>query len=103
MTAPADTGSHTTLAAHRYPRWSPDGKQIAFQRFRDVAPQTIYVMSADGQHQRPILPDPPRNAPAHRFFPRYSADGERLLFYESKPLGDIDVTNLIVQRIGGRK
>ena len=60
-------------------------------------------MSADGQHQRPILLDPPRNAPAHRFFPRYLADEERLLFYESKPLGDIDVTKLIVQRIGGRK
>ena len=71
------------------PDWSPDGTQIVFERFIDIengiAPKTIYVMSTDGQHQRPVLRDPPRNGPLTlRYFPRWSADGQRILFSESK-------------------
>ena len=47
--------------------WSPDGTQIVFERFipikNGINPKTIYVMSADGQQQRPVLPDPPLNGP----------------------------------------
>lgn len=90
------------------PDWSPDGTQIVFERFIDIetgiSPKTIYVMSADGQHQHPALPDPPLNGPpTFRYFPRWSADGQRILFYESKWFRDGDTLHLIVKRIGGGK
>lgn len=89
------------------PDWSPDGTQITFERFirvPGISPKTIYVMSADGQHQRPALPDPPLHAPpTFTFFPRWSADGQRILFAEVKWFETGDVEKLIVQRIGGRK
>ena len=90
------------------PDWSPDGRQIVFERFINIAnginPKTIYVMDADGQHQRRVLPDPPLDGPLTlRYFPRFSADGERILFYEDKWFKEGDVVRFIVQRIGGRK
>lgn len=89
------------------PDWSPDGTQIVFERFLKIpgiSPKTIYVMDADGQHQRRVLPDPPLDGPpTFRYFPRWSADGQRILFYESKWLKDGDVKSFIVQQIGGRK
>ena len=87
------------------PDWSPDGTRIAFERFLrrpGIAPKTIYVMSAEGQHPRPALPDPgPNDPPTFRHFPRWSVDGQRLLFYESKWFRDGDTKRFIIQRIGG--
>ena len=90
------------------PDWSPDGTQIVFERFvpigNGISPKTVYVMSADGQHQRPVLPDPPPKGPLTlRYFPRWSADGQRILFAEVKWFPDGDVEKLIIQRIGGGK
>ena len=90
------------------PDWSPDGTQIVFSRFirikNGISPKTIYVMDADGQHQRPVLPDSPRNGPRTlRYFPRWSADGLRILFAEVQWFPDGDVEKLIVQRLGGAK
>ena len=88
--------------------WSPDGTQVTFERFiripNGIGPKTIYVMDADGTNQRPLLPDQPLDGPLIlRYFPRWSADGQRILFSESKWLKDGDVEHLIVQRIGGEK
>ena len=89
------------------PDWSPDGTRIAFERFTrqpGIVPKTIYVMSADGQHQRPVLPDPPPKGPLTlRYFPRWSADGQRILFSEVQWLEKGDVEKLTIQRIGGGK
>ena len=89
------------------PDWSPDGTQIVFERFLKIpgiSPKTIYVMDADGQHQRRVLADPPLDGPpTFRYFPRWSADGRRVLFYESKWFRDGDVKGFIVQQIGGGK
>ena len=96
-----------TDALSSTPDWSPDGTQIAFERFikipNGINPKTIYVMDADGQHQRPVLPDPPLGPPTFRYFPRWSADGQRLLFYEGQWFKEGDVLQLIVQQVDGTK
>ena len=96
-----------TDAPSAAPDWSPDGTQIVFERFIEINginPKTIYVMDADGQHQRRVLPDPPLDGPpTFRYFPRWSADGERILFAEVQWFPDGDVEKLIVQRIDGTK
>ena len=97
-----------TDALSSTPDWSPDGTQIAFERFikipNGINPKTIYVMDADGQHQRPVLPDPPLDGPPmFRYFPRWSADGQHILFYEGQWFKEGDVLQLIVQQVGGSK
>ena len=75
------------------PDWSPDGTQIVYEKFINnlvrrpgfaagLSHKNIYVMSADGENQRPLLPDPKLGAATvtMRFFPRWSADGRRLVF-----------------------
>lgn len=101
------TGIEDAKEQSAAPDWSPDGRQITFERFIPTAginPKTIYVMSTDGQHQRPALSDPPiGDTPIMRFFPRWSADGQRVLFSEVQWLEKGDAKNIIVQRIGGGK
>jgi TolB protein len=70
------------------PRWSPDGKQIAFLSLRkqdhelankhDLAFHWyLYVMDADGQHQRRVT-----KTPFFMIF-QWSPDGSRFLFQSS--------------------
>lgn len=61
------------------PDWSPDGTQIVYEQFIDGG-KNVYVMSANGEDQRPLLPDPKPDLGFMRFFPRWSADGERIQF-----------------------
>lgn len=88
--------------------WSPDGTQITFERFiripNGIGPKTIYIMDVDGTNERPLLPDQPLDGPLIlRYFPRWSADGQQILFSESKWLKDGDIEHIIIQRIGGEK
>ena len=70
------------------PDWSPSGREIAYEKFIDngvgLAHKNIYLMSVNGDEQRPLFPDPQKGAATliMLFFPRWSADGQRILFKE---------------------
>ena len=59
------------------PRWSPDGKQIAFQATTPGKPWTMYVTSAEGGGPQEVAPD--------LGDPGWSADGKSLVFSDRPP------------------
>ena len=63
------------------PRWSPDGKQIAFWGVRKGTVDEIYTVPADGGTPQPLAPG---NAVARRE-PNWSPNGDRILFEEVAP------------------
>lgn len=66
------------------PRWSPDGKRIAFLSKRDVTnpdQDSIYVMNADGSGQRALT------RPGYYSSPAWSPDGRYLLIPASAQAG----------------
>lgn len=89
---------------------SPDGTQIVYEKFlsRDFGfgHKNIYVMSANGENQRPlIIPNPPADADliTMRFYPRWSADGQRIVFSDCTHNGKQQKCRLSVMRITGRR
>ncbi|HEX4064382.1 MAG TPA: protein kinase [Acidobacteriaceae bacterium] len=60
------------------PRWSPDGKTIAFFEFPVSAthPGHMYVVSADGGSPRALIPTDPHNEQD----PTWSPDGNKIVF-----------------------
>ncbi len=96
-----NSGSHE---AH----WSPDGKEFVYTRFISVPaglhPVNIWIMSADGTNQRPLLPDPAPGDPlAFRVYPHWSPDGKQILYLESKGQLEDPVKRFIIQRKNGVK
>jgi Tol biopolymer transport system component len=91
------------------PDWSPDGTEIVYEKFIDngggLAHKNIYLMRANGDKQRPLLPDPQEGVATviMRFTPRWSGDGKRILFYEVHRRADERKRHLVVQRLGGLK
>ena len=63
------------------PRWSPDGKQIAFYAEQHGHPMHVYLISSDGGVPQELLP----SDPAREYDPVWSPDGNSLLF--SGPAG----------------
>ena len=107
------TGAENELGSVA-PDWSPDGTQIVYGKFisnrkpngkgvgAGFAHKNIYLMSADGEDQRPLFPDPKpgANTITMRFFPRWSADGQRILFTDCTDNGK-QTCRLSIARIGG--
>ena len=64
-----------------FPRWSPDGKQIVFQRnVKDdlLSPLHIFLMNSDGTNVRQLTPPPPIDGwDSH---PSFSPDGKSVVF-----------------------
>jgi eukaryotic-like serine/threonine-protein kinase len=58
------------------PRWSPDGKQIAFYSYSIGKPGRIYLVSADGGSPRELLPEDPEP----KQDPDWSPNGNRIIF-----------------------
>ena len=91
------------------PDWSPDGREIAYEKFINngggLAHKNIYLMRANGEQQHPLFPDPKKGVPTviMRFFPRWSADGQSILFNDCEFRGNEHKCHLTVQRIGGGK
>lgn len=68
-------------ALDEYPRWSPDGREIAFYSDRDGTRQ-IYLMDADGKNVRKVTRHYPLNED-----PDWSPDGTRLCFWAQPDKG----------------
>jgi serine/threonine protein kinase len=66
------------------PRWSPDGKQIAFYDYLVGKPVRIYLASADGGNPQQLLPGDPEP----QWDPNWSPDGDKIQF--SGAPGDTD-------------
>jgi Tol biopolymer transport system component len=73
------------------PRWSPDGKRIAFVNLASGQPPKIYVISADGGSTEAIAPEQPAEED-----PQWTADGNSILFGESPTglLGNVHTAGL---------
>ncbi|MDE0084142.1 MAG: DPP IV N-terminal domain-containing protein [Candidatus Poribacteria bacterium] len=85
------------------PDWSPDGTQIVYEKFTDSGIRSIYVMSANGEDQRPLLPDPKQDDEAtDKFLPRWSADGQRILFDDCVWENDFHLCRLTVATLRGK-
>ena len=62
------------------PRWSPDGKQIAYMSAENGKPWKIFLISVDGGTAKPLLADNPSESD-----PTWSPDGARLAFSTGIP------------------
>jgi len=60
------------------PRWSPDGKQIAFQATTPGKPWAMYVTSAEGGNPQEVAPG--------LGDPGWSADGKSLVYSDTPPV-----------------
>src|SRR5580765_4698508 len=77
-TMPAQGGAATAITDifldARQPSWSPDGRRIAFQAYRDSTWQ-IWTIAADGHDLKPVTASPFDDRE-----PAWSPDGSRLAF-----------------------
>jgi Tol biopolymer transport system component len=74
----AEGGEPKWLASGTNPRWSPDGRRIAFETDRDGNPE-VYVMRPNGSHQTNIT-----NHAAKDQDPVWSPDGRRIAFVSDR-------------------
>lgn len=91
-----DTGSGevnltSSPAVDRYPSWSPDGKQIAFETNRN-GNWDIYVMNPDGSDQKPLT-----SGKADDRFPSWSPDGTKVMFVRAED-GKSDIFTIDLER-----
>ncbi len=71
------------------PSWSPDGKRIAFDSFRD-GNRDIYVMDVDGGNQRRLTKNPFKD-----WEPTWSPDGKRIVFVSDREVDGNHEVHLI--------
>jgi len=69
------------------PRWSPDGKQIAFYASTPGKPVKIYTVSPEGGSPQQLLPDDPKPQED----PNWSPDGSKIVFSATSASADSTV------------
>lgn len=84
------------------PNWSPDGKRIVYRYGHHVLGEGIYMMSADGRNQKPLVR--PKLGALLRFSPAWAPDSQRVLYCEmewARMNGALDtiVSDLVIQDI----
>jgi len=79
------------------PRWSPDGKEIAFFETVTGRPDRIYAVSREGGTPRVLMPDDG----SLQHDPHWSPDGTRLVFGGASrdPASDIRIFDLTTHQI----
>jgi WD40-like Beta Propeller Repeat len=83
----ADGSAQTQLtagtedAADLSPEFSPDGRQIVFDRYNGVADTEIWIMNADGSGQTQLTDTPESSRD-----PSFSPDGSRIVFTRNSPI-----------------
>jgi Tol biopolymer transport system component/DNA-binding winged helix-turn-helix (wHTH) protein len=82
------------------PRWSPDGKQIAFNAIAPGVPWNIYLISSEGGTPQRILPSEHSEMDAN-----WSPDGNSLVFgslmVPNTPISTIDLDSMRVTTLPG--
>lgn len=68
------------------PSWSPDGQQIVYEHVVPGQGRHVYIMDADGRNARRLLKGPQPHIInerdlVSRGFPRWSPDGEQILYF----------------------
>jgi len=79
------------------PRWSPDGKNIAFMEIDTGKPASIYEVSANGTSRRQLMPDDS----SQQWDPNWSPDGTKIVFGSEPvdPASTIRVLDLTTRQI----
>lgn len=80
--------------------YSPDGATIAYRTVRGDNKSELFLMDADGRHQRPLLTKPTMDLKT----PAFSRDGRRLLFYADREksfshIFSVDLSGQAVQQL----
>ena len=92
--------TNNTLSKDGHPRWSPDGKRIAFHRFMDKeriqTSSELFVMNADGTEQKRLT----HNTVAD-IYPSWSPVGQYFAFRSHREVYIIELASQRVQRLTG--
>jgi len=77
-----------------YPNWSPDGKSIVFESYRQGG-WRIWIMNSDGKNARRLLSGRSGTG-SYEFDPSFTSDGKSVLFMSGGDIFQVDVdgTNL---------
>ena len=78
------------------PRWSPDGKWIAFDDYQPAPHGEIYLMDSEGRNQHSIVAGAYDN-----FVPRWSRDGSSIYFASNRGgAGRYGITGSLTEQKG---
>ena len=66
----------TTEGNNTEPRWSHDGKQIAYTANSDIGKYEVYVMDSSGNNKHPLL----KGMSGYNWAPDWAPDDKRILF-----------------------
>ncbi len=98
FSAPAEKGgtrnlTHSSNAHDKFPRWSPDGKQIAFISDRS-GEEEVWLSAQDGLSKPEQLTN---GGSAMRYAPEWSGDGKKIAFSDKD--GKVYILNVADKRL----